>query len=135
MIARTRKCATYLAFFWVQEITDQGEAAGDRNPNEILEKSAAAFEALVLFVNLGAGLSHQNRRILQKIHAAFVALAAVALLVRARGTLETKSVVAASAECRHVAHRLATLRAFHPPILVREGARDCLSERTGCARG
>jgi hypothetical protein len=43
--------------------------------------------------------------------------------------------VAASAERRHIAHRLATLRAFHPHILICEGARNPLSERTGHARG
>jgi hypothetical protein len=97
-------------------LAHKGKAAGDGDPQYVLDEVGALFDAIVNHVGFRFFPGDDRAYVLQKIHAALFALAALALLVRARRTLKAQRGVATRTEACNVACIGFALRALdHRP--------------------
>jgi hypothetical protein len=127
--ARRYKTLLRRAFGWAEELAHQGKAAGDGDPQDVLDEVGALLDSIVNHVGFGFFPGYDRAYVLQKIHAALFALTALALLVRARRTLKAQRGVATRTEARNVARVGLALRALdHRPRARRLG--DAQSART-----
>jgi hypothetical protein len=114
----TRRYKTLLrrAFSWAEELAHQGKSAGDGDPQDVLDEVGALLDSIVNHVGFRFLPGDDRAHVLQKIHSALIALAALALLVRARRTLKAQRGVATRTEARNVARISLALRALdHRP--------------------
>jgi hypothetical protein len=101
----------------VEDVLQQVKAAGNGEEDDLLHDPGAALIARMLAFGFDFLDCHHGTEVLQEIHAAFLADAALALLVMARRALESQSGVAARTKARHDACLGRAFGAFHTSIL------------------